>query len=585
MTKYTPTNWQDALFDEEGNRVQKGTALSADNLNKIEQGVATVDGKVEAAQTAISGLPKRSEFVAVTQQLADTANEIKQLGYNVMWNSLLALDGDWTNAIQTAIDTHTNVFVPDGEFLVDALKSLKLKSGTKLVLSKKTVLKAKPNNSAHSAIIKVIDVTGVSITGGKLVGDKKEHLGTTGEWGMGIDMRGSTDVYVADIEINDCWGDGVYIGTTVTQNYCKDVLIERFKMDNNRRQGISLISAKNLTIRNGYISNTSGVQPMDGMDIEPNYNHEFLEDIKIIDVTTENNGGSGIKFFMANLDETSAPVSITVVRHNDRTVTSGDASFRIRKIRKGTRGFIKAIDCVWDCVNNAMVFSHEECSSSGISVLSEDCTFHYGDKSVIGVIISHGGRGNLQAPNPEDVVASTVGNISFVRPKVYSKTGNLAVVFRAEGFNGFPHDKFSLIDPVVVDALDHAQLGRSILSTSETTRLRLSDANQLLVNVKTLSEVAANVVRVQSVLENLSTATGNGVSLSAYSNKVGLEFTVKIAASDGVINPGASSTIRGFALGQSIKPETASPYSATKFRVRAVGVFEILSTTARWIAV
>lgn len=75
MAKYTPTNWQDSLFDEEGNRVQKGTALSASNLNKIEQGVKATDDKVEDAKTAITGLPKRSELDAVNQQLAETASQ------------------------------------------------------------------------------------------------------------------------------------------------------------------------------------------------------------------------------------------------------------------------------------------------------------------------------------------------------------------------------------------------------------------------------------------------------------------------------------------------------------------------------
>ena len=75
MAKYTPTNWQDSLFDEEGNRVQKGTALSAANLNKIEQGVKAADDKVDVVQTEVSKLPKRSELDAVTQQLADTVDE------------------------------------------------------------------------------------------------------------------------------------------------------------------------------------------------------------------------------------------------------------------------------------------------------------------------------------------------------------------------------------------------------------------------------------------------------------------------------------------------------------------------------
>ena len=128
MTKYTPTNWQDALFDEEGNRVQKGTALSADNLNKIEQGVATVDGKVEAAQTAISGLPKRSEFDAVTQELAEIVGELNNRIINVMQppNGLATpkADGvsDDTSALQAisnyAYSIGSSLYFPENEYRI-----------------------------------------------------------------------------------------------------------------------------------------------------------------------------------------------------------------------------------------------------------------------------------------------------------------------------------------------------------------------------------------------------------------------------------------------------------------------------------
>lgn len=66
MTKYNPTNWVDSLFDEEGNRVQKGTPAKASLLNNIEQGIVGVE-------ETISTLPKRSEVDSLTSQLADKA--------------------------------------------------------------------------------------------------------------------------------------------------------------------------------------------------------------------------------------------------------------------------------------------------------------------------------------------------------------------------------------------------------------------------------------------------------------------------------------------------------------------------------
>lgn len=46
-------------------------------------------------------------------------------------------------------------------------------------------------------------------------------------------------------------------------------------IDSCRRQGISVISAKTL------LKNIKGIAPMNGIDLEPNFNTEFLQDIVI----------------------------------------------------------------------------------------------------------------------------------------------------------------------------------------------------------------------------------------------------------------------------------------------------------------
>ncbi|WHY76067.1 hypothetical protein QNH20_18315 [Neobacillus sp. WH10] len=52
----------------------------------------------------------------VDTQLTESDNRLKESGFNIRWNALLALSGDWTTAIQTALDNYTHVYIPEGTF-------------------------------------------------------------------------------------------------------------------------------------------------------------------------------------------------------------------------------------------------------------------------------------------------------------------------------------------------------------------------------------------------------------------------------------------------------------------------------------
>ena len=66
-------------------------------------------------------------------------------------------------------------------------------------------------------------------------------------------------------------------------------------MNDNRRQGVSVITAKNLNANNLTIKNTSGTGPASGIAIEPNNNKSHLENLTFKNITTENNKGAGIQ--------------------------------------------------------------------------------------------------------------------------------------------------------------------------------------------------------------------------------------------------------------------------------------------------
>jgi len=210
---------------------------------------------------------------------------------------------DSTSVIQACIDNEPAggfVKLPAGTYLVNALNGLKLKSNVDFCLGKDTVLRAIPNNSTHYAIVKAWGVQNVLFDGGTVEGERDQHTisdaGHPGEWGMGIDIRESSMVRISNVTIRNAWGDGIYIGRTLGVNGTnKNIVIENVVCDNNRRQGISLITGENVLIENSILENTHGTPPQFGIDLQPDDTSlEMLKNIVIRNLTTINNTGGGI---------------------------------------------------------------------------------------------------------------------------------------------------------------------------------------------------------------------------------------------------------------------------------------------------
>jgi parallel beta-helix repeat protein len=141
-------------------------------------------------------------------------------------------------------------------------------------------VRLKPNYYPRCDIIRAKG-NNIKISGsGSIVGDKHTHLGTDGEWGMGIRFHGAINSSVRDLTIKDCWGDCIYVGGN-----SKNVLIEKCKLDHGRRQGISVTKADSVTIKNCKISNVGGTNPQYAIDLEPNpndtVNHILIENVEV----------------------------------------------------------------------------------------------------------------------------------------------------------------------------------------------------------------------------------------------------------------------------------------------------------------
>ena len=184
---------------------------------------------------------------------------------------------DDTAAIQRAIASLPadggTVFVPAGTYLVDALKSVKLRSYMMLQLDPSAVLKAKPNSSEQYNVVLVDSRTNVEIAGGQIMGERDQHVGTTGEGGHCIRIRGSQHVTVRDIRLSKGWGDGMTVGPKprYQQNYLysQDVAIANIVCTENRRNGLSIGNVLGIQVWDSEFSYTNGTAPQCGIDVEP----------------------------------------------------------------------------------------------------------------------------------------------------------------------------------------------------------------------------------------------------------------------------------------------------------------------------
>ena len=208
---------------------------------------------------------------------------------------------DDTAAIQAAINalpsTGGTVEVPAGTYMINALLGINLRSHTRLLLDTGASLRAIPNSASRYWVVKAWGVNNVEIAGGSIVGERTQHLGTTGEWGYGINISASSYVYVHDIAVSNCWGDGLAVGasgsgTTLVRSY--GVTLNNVNASNNRRQGLSILPAVQVYVVNSSFNGSNGTAPQAGIDIEPATQGTTLQ-VRLENTTLSNNVGNGLE--------------------------------------------------------------------------------------------------------------------------------------------------------------------------------------------------------------------------------------------------------------------------------------------------
>ncbi len=194
---------------------------------------------------------------------------------------------DYTNELQKVINAYDSITMPNFPLLIND-KGIEIPSNKAIIFQSKSKLKLKPSNKTTYAVFLIKRAKNVRIYNPILIGDRNKHIGTKGEWGMGIHIEGSNNVKITGGNISNFWGDGIYITRNGTLN-SKNIIINQVVIQNNRRNGISVISGDNIVIQNSSFINNTGTNPMAGIDIEPNTPQDSLGYIKIKNIKTTQN--------------------------------------------------------------------------------------------------------------------------------------------------------------------------------------------------------------------------------------------------------------------------------------------------------
>lgn len=257
---------------------------------------------------------------------------------------------DYTSFVQKAINQYKNVELPNFPILISD-KGLKLQSNSKIYFNKNSKFILKPTSKERYAILLLDKVRNVSIYNPNLIGDRNDHKGKSGEWGMGIRIQDSKNINIYNVEIKDMWGDGIYI-TSYKKNATSDIYIKAGQIDNVRRNGISIISGRSITIDNLLISNTNGTRPTAGIDIEPNNSDNYLDQIALNNIHTYNNERNGIFIHLNKLlsPKEAKNVNISIFNHKDEFSRNSFAISEIKKqkSRKKLKGEIKIRQVNWN---------------------------------------------------------------------------------------------------------------------------------------------------------------------------------------------------------------------------------------------
>lgn len=309
-------------------------AVLAPILLAITSGCGSA-GSQDASEPALAGTPTqlaqadRPPFTSHPDPVTIERAEAARATQAYMFTTSLHIDGSSHGLIGDGLTDNTQVlrslllggdrtiYIEPGEYVTS---SIELEPNTRLVLEPGVTIRDAGRLLQGERLINIRSVN-VHIVGwgAKVVADRADYA--SGEQRHGVFIQGASNVLIEGLESSSHGGDGFYIGGNREHLPSTDVMIVGCRADNNRRQGLSITSAQRVRIIDCEFMRTSGTAPQFGIDIEPNYSFNRLDDILIIRPYTAHNRGGDIMINLSKQDASSLPISISIIEHASASKT------------------------------------------------------------------------------------------------------------------------------------------------------------------------------------------------------------------------------------------------------------------------
>lgn len=281
------------IFDEEALTVLELCARLAGKVNELIKGHNDQDELIkslystELTKQVSAWLEAHPEVTTTVQDGALSLAKFitGELGYVTPQLFGAKANGveDDTQAINMALacinDKCQKLYIPSGTYLVS--EDINLPSDMTIYGDGVTsVIKRAPNSLSNYAVLTAGNTVNVTIKDLTVQGERNEHTGTGGEWGICIRLMSATNTVIDNVVMRDGWGDGLYLGHfSDNNNPNANTLVRNCTMDNNRRNGVSIIHADGLTFENCRLTNTNGTAPEAGIDFEVNHADEIIHNV------------------------------------------------------------------------------------------------------------------------------------------------------------------------------------------------------------------------------------------------------------------------------------------------------------------
>jgi hypothetical protein len=366
---------------------------------------------------------------------------------NVNWFGIVA-DGatDQSSLIQSLLNNgnYRKLHFPKSNASY-RIKSIRVSSGRTLTFEEGTIVEGMGNLGMTERMIYIYDASDIVIRGYNVTFKDHRNNYTTGQHRHIFSLEGVSNAVIEGISANDSGGDGFYLGGASVKKYCENVKLINVQAKNNRRQGISVVSGKNIDIINAIISETNGNAPASGIDLEPGLADHVLEGIRIENPRTFANAGPGIIISPGALAGTGKVIDIVVSNHIDDGSAYGMLVTTVSGILPGS---INIENPTWkNSKLNAFVARNWGSRACAVEVINPTVINSNANKSTSPTA----GAAFLIYRDAIDSGDTNIGNIHILRPKIM-ETRNPQTIPYGFSFRDFASSNrivnCSVIDPV-----------------------------------------------------------------------------------------------------------------------------------------